>query len=461
MAPRERVVVGVSGGPDSMALLHGLAELARAEPTGWRLHVAHLNHQLRGAEAEGDAELASAAARELGLECTVGRVDLRGQAGPRRRCGLEEAARGQRYEFLERVALQHGAKVVAVGHHADDNAETILHHLARGTGLRGLRGMLPRREIRPGSSIQLVRPLLGFRRAELVEFLRERGVAYRLDQSNQSLDQTRNRIRHRVLPLLCEAINPQSVDALLRLGEQARWMEEFVGETARGLLATLTVCREEERLVLSRHGLAGRPRIVQLEVLRQAASLFGLGERHLGFAHLTALGRLVDAEGGSGGMQLPGGLGVERQSDKLVFSTLGSRTESPPLPEVTVSVPGTTALPGTEWLIETRVAPLAAGEWEGQWSSRADEEWMDYDCVVRPLVARGFQVGDRFHPLGAPGTKKLAEFFIDQKIPPAERIRTPILCDRQGLLWVIPHRIDDRAKVTKKTRQLLQVVART
>ena len=460
-APQERVVVGVSGGPDSVALMHALTALVRTDRAGWKLHLAHLNHQLRGPEADADAEFVSRAARELGLPCTVGRADVAGRAAASAGRGLEETARQQRYRFLERVCTRHGARVLAVGHHADDNAETILHHIVRGTGLRGLRGMLPRRRLRPGSSIQLVRPLLGFRRAELVEFLEQRGIAYRRDRSNDSPDYTRNRIRRRVLPLLCEQINPQSVEALLRLGEQARWMEEFVAETAQGLLDALAVRRDQDTLVLSRRALAGRPRIVQLEVLRRAAGSFGLGERDLTFTHLIAVAELIEGRAGHGGVQLPGGLGARCEFDELVFSTRRNRAPSPPLPEVSVAVPGTTPVPGTPWLIDTQVGPVTAGGAGGPWRGRPDEEWMDYRCLSPPLVVRGLRPGDRFRPLGAPGGKKLADFFIDQKIPPRRRIRTPILCDRRGPLWVIPYRIDDRAKVTEKTRQLLKVVVRT
>jgi tRNA(Ile)-lysidine synthase len=459
-APQEHIVVGVSGGSDSMALLHGLAELARGEGAGWRLHVAHLNHRLRGAEADRDAEFVLRSAEALGLASTIASVDVAGP-GEGRSGGWEESARRRRYEFFERVCLQQEAAVVAIGHHADDNAETILHHIIRGTGFRGLRGMLPRRELREGSPVHLVRPLLGFRREELAEFLERRGIACRVDSTNADLHHTRNRIRHQVMPLLSEAVNPQAVEALLRLGAQARLMETFLLESAERLLAAHVARRDEGVLALSTRGLEAQPRILQLEMLRLAIVGFGLGERSLGFSHLSRLADMLHGRAGDSHAQLPGGLRVSREKEHLVFSLPGKSDELPPLPEVPVSVPGTTELPPTAWSVEARVEPATGGEPGRLCALPRHEEWLDYERVAPPLTLRGPEAGDRFRPLGSPGGKKLSDFFIDHKIPPRSRSQTPILCDRRGVLWVVPYRIDDRAKVTETTSRLLKLSART
>jgi tRNA(Ile)-lysidine synthase len=459
--PGARVVVGVSGGPDSMALLHALAELAPQQDADWKLHVAHLNHQLRGEQSDADAEFVRQAAHRLSLPCSVAGVTLFPAGSSSEARGLEEAARLRRYEFLERVCLQCDADMLAVGHHADDNAETILHHIARGTGLRGLRGMTPARPLSPGSRVRLVRPLLGFRRAEIMDFLERRRIAYRVDASNQNLTYTRNRIRHEVLPLLTEFINPQATDALLRLGEQARWTEEFLRDVAARSLEAATVRRTEEELILARHALAERPRIVQFEVIRRAVADFGLGERSVSFGHLASVIDLLAESRGSAAVELPGGLRVRREGDSLIFSAATPEDDEPPLPELTVAVPGATAIPGTTWVIEIQVASPAPGTTRTPWSSGPGQECLDFDRLALPLMVRGARAGDRFVPLGAPGRKKVSDFFIDQKVPPRERRRTPILCDRRGPLWIIPYRIDDRAKVTDHTARLLMVAARS
>lgn len=455
------VVVGVSGGPDSTALLHALAELAPHEDARWTLHVAHLNHQLRGEQSDADAEFVRQLACRLALPCTVTRADLRPAGGSSAGRGLEEIARLRRYEFLERVCLQCGADVLAVGHHADDNAETILHHIARGTGLRGLRGMRPARPLSPAGRVRLVRPLVGFRRAEIIDFLQCRHIAYRLDESNRNLTYTRNRIRHELLPLLTEFINPRATEALLRLGEQARWAEEFLQEVAGRSLEAATLRRTEDELVLARNALAERPRIVRFEVIRQAVAGFGLGERNVGFSHLASVSDLLAAPRGSGAVELPDGLRVRRELDHLVFSVAAPDNDEPPLPEQAVTVPGATAVPGTAWVIETQVTLVGPDATRTPWPGSPGEECLDFDRLALPLVVRGARAGDRFMPLGAPGHKKVSDFFVDQRIPPRARRRTPILCDRRGPLWVIPFRIDERAKVTDRTARLLMVAARS
>lgn len=319
LAPRQRVVVGVSGGPDSMALLHALRELSAERRFGWVLHAAHLHHGLRGAEADADAAFVKDAMERLRLGCTIERLepDAVGAAG---KGSAEEAARRLRYGFLERVCERMGAESVAVAHHADDRAETILHHAIRGTGMRGLRGMRAKRPLRPVGSIQLIRPLLGFRRTEVMAYLEDRKIGYCLDRTNERLDHTRNRIRHRILPMLCEEMNPRAVEALLRLGDQAGLLECFVSAQAERLLASLTVSRVENLLEISSRELAGQPRALQLEVVRQAVSGFGLGERALNFAHLSAVCDMIDGSDGVGGMDLPGRLHVRREADGIVFS---------------------------------------------------------------------------------------------------------------------------------------------
>ncbi|UCG32513.1 MAG: tRNA lysidine(34) synthetase TilS [Phycisphaerales bacterium] len=459
--PGAEVVVGVSGGPDSTALLHALAELAPREDMGWKLHVAHLNHQLRGEHSDADAEFVRQAARRLALPCTIGKAAFHNAGGPSAAPGLEETARLRRYEFLERVCLQCDADVLAVGHHADDNAETILHHIARGTGLRGLRGMMPMRPLGPGSRVRLVRPMLGCRRTEIMDFLDRRRIAYRVDASNQSLTHTRNRIRHEVLPLLGESINPQATEALLRLGEQARWAEDFVHEVASRSLEAATVRRTEEELILARHALAERPRIIQFEVIRQAVAGFGLGERSVGFVHLASVSDLLAGARRSATVELPGGMRVRRDADHLTFTATTPEDDGPPLPELPVAIPGATVIPGTAWVIETQVAPTSPDTAHVPWPTGPGQERLDFDRLTLPLVVRGARAGDRFVPLGAPGHKKVADFFVDQKIPPQQRRRTPILCDRSGPLWVIPYRIDERVKVTDRTTRLLMVAARS
>jgi len=257
LAQDDAVAVGISGGPDSMALLHLLCGLN--DNFGWKLslHIAHLNHQLRGEEAEKDAAFVQAVADNLSIPCTIETRDV-GRLAEAGSAGIEEAGRRERYAFFERVCLKVGAKIVAVGHQADDNAETILHRILRGTGLRGLAGIPRSRSISRDSKVRVIRPLLRMTRASLHEYLTDAGIAYREDRTNESDEPMRNRIRNVLLPLIEKDVNPQVRDALTRLGEQAHWLEAYLGETVQRTFETLIISRTDQVLTLNADALVSR-----------------------------------------------------------------------------------------------------------------------------------------------------------------------------------------------------------
>lgn len=460
----ETVVVAVSGGPDSVVLLHLLHGL---RDTDWRLqlHVAHLNHRLRGADADADAAFVEALAKRLGCSCTVEAQDTRALAEQRGE-SLEQTGRQCRFEFFERVCLTVGSRAVALAHHADDNAETILHRILRGTGLRGLSGISAVRPIRPGSDIRIVRPLLPFRRAQIETYLRARGLEARLDKTNHSSEFTRNRIRNVVLPLLREQFNPQVDEALLRLAEQARGANAYLSETSERLFESLIVAHDSAQLTLHADLLARKPRVIRTQVIRQALLRLGMGEQELSYAHLEALAALAAGREGNKTLDLPGGFRASRRYSRLVFEA-----ESAPLPGLAVgpmrvSLNGTTPLPafGMEITTEqldadeaTITAHLRRQAGRGQ---AHYEEWLDAGALHPPLVARSRQPGDRFLPLGMTGMKKLSDFFIDEKIEPALRDRAIVLCDQLGPVWLVPFRIDDRVRLHRGTRRILRLKAR-
>jgi tRNA(Ile)-lysidine synthase len=455
----ERVVVGVSGGPDSMALLHGLVAVNRMDDRRWHLHVAHLNHQLRGHDAHADAEFVTRQARQLHLPVTVEQVDISASA---QRAGrsLEEDARYHRYTFFERLCLKTDSSTVAVGHHADDNAETILHRIIRGTGIRGLAGIAPNRPLRHGSRLKLIRPLLAFRCDEILQFVQTARIPHRLDRTNVLPDHTRNRLRNQLLPILRDQFNVRTTDALLRLSQQAGWIDAYLRETAERTLQSLIVSQDQHQIVINVPGLLRKGQIIQTELLRQAILRFQVGEQDLSFAHLLAVVRQCRQSASGKTLHLPGRLVARRQYDRLVIE-LRPESPPPPLPPTPLAVPGRTELHHAGIVVETELldfdfadlAKLTAGKSRNQ-------EWLDYDRLTLPLLLRSRQRGDRFWPLGAPGSKRLAEFFIDEKIEPARRNQVPIICDSNGPLWVVPTRISDRAKLSPETRRALRLLVR-
>ncbi len=459
-AEQARWVVGVSGGPDSTLLLHAMQAVSARRGLSWSVQVAHLHHGMRGGEADADAEFVRALAEKLGLAMHLERTDIprivEDQGG-----SLEEVARQRRYEFLERVALKSGSECVAIGHHADDNAETILHRIVRGTGLKGLGGMSAIRAIRPGSRIRLVRPFLAHRRGVIEGLCRELGLETRSDASNLSTDFTRGRIRNLVMPMLRKSMNPGIADALLRLGEQARWLGEYLDDTAARAFDSLIVAEDPRRIVLNARALLGKQTLTQAAVVRRAITQILGGEADLSFTHVEAVLRLASGRASGKELHLPGPLLVRKQYDRLEFRPLEDEPAPTPFSPVLVNSPGLTNLPAMQAELHTQVLTFETGKIdELRRSAHPFEEWVDLDRLLPPLVVRGRQEGDRFWPLGAPGSKTLSDFLIEKKVDPALRARTGLVCDQAGLVWVMPLRIDERVKLRQTTRRALRMTLR-
>lgn len=463
LRPGAQWVVGASGGADSTVLLRTLVEIGRRRELGWRIHAAHLHHGLRGEAADADAAFVSRLAAQLDVPAHHERADI----GELVRCAggsTEEAARTRRYQFLERVALTTGSEFVAVAHHADDNAETVLHRICRGTGLRGLAGMHDVRPIRPGSLIRLVRPLLGQRREDIEAVCRSEGLEYRTDDSNYTEQFTRGRIRNRVLPLLRSAVNPNTSEALLRLAEQARWLGTYLEDAAARVFETMLVSEAPGEIVLNTRAFLHKQRIIQAEVVRRAVTLVTAGDQELGFSHVEAVLALLEDPTSGKELHLPGRVVVRKVYQRLVFQTLDPR--DPPaateLRPVAVQCPGVTPLPELRAELLAEVREFNGGDIAALRSHpHPNEEWIDLDRVVGPLIVRGRRAGDRFRPLGAPGAKSLADFLSDEKIDPVLRAGIGVLCDQQGPLWVIPLRIDERVRLRDGTQRVLRLVYRS
>ncbi|HVP11030.1 MAG TPA: tRNA lysidine(34) synthetase TilS [Phycisphaerae bacterium] len=319
MPPGSGVVVAVSGGADSTALLHGLNAVNQQHNRQWRLHVAHLNHGLR-ADADADARFVVETARDLGLPSSINKVDAAAIAR-QRNLTVEEAGRRLRYEFFEEVASAVGAKTVALGHHADDQAETVLHRIARGTGIHGLAGMQTRRPIRAGSEIDVVRPLLGMRRADLRAYLSERHIAFCHDVTNDDAGAaTRNQIRHRLMPILRELVNPEIESALIRLAEHAGRTSEAIRTFAEEALNRLQIRRQEQSITLSAEALAALPRAVQTEVIMLVLLRLGAPLQAIDFERIDATADILGKQSRHRRVELPGGVIAEHRGAEFCIS---------------------------------------------------------------------------------------------------------------------------------------------
>jgi len=413
--PGGSLLIGVSGGADSVALLLLLRELSGAMQLD--LHVAHLDHALREGSA-ADAVWVAELSRKLGVTCVCERIDA-AELARQRGQGVEEAARFARHQFLHRQADRYSTAAIALGHHQGDQAETVLLRLLRGSGTTGMSGMAYRRG-------RLIRPLLGLRREQLESYLREVGQAWLTDPSNHNLDLTRNRVRHQLLPQLA-SFNPQIEASLCRMAQRFARDEDCLAE-----LTTVAF----ERLVQSSGGffflsikaLLGVHPALRMRLYRQLLHEARSSLQGISALHLEAIDALVTAERSQASLDLPGAW-VARRYDELLVGC-----EPLPLAEpfrCKIDGPGTYPLPGggTLWICFAEATSV-----ESQHLVEFSSDKIDF-----PFVLRSIRPGDRFRPSGMTGTKKLKDYFIDAKLTLEER-STALVLESEEILWLLGRR---------------------
>lgn len=443
---RKRLLVAVSGGPDSVCLLHILVRLR--DRLKFQLHVAHLNHQLRGADSAADAQYVGQLACQLKVPATIEERDVKAYRA-RRRLSLEEAAREVRYGFLAEVAKSIGTDRVAMGHTRDDHIETILMHLVRGTGTRGLRGLQPVSQWRhEDDTLTIIRPLLELSREDTAEYCREYQLKPRMDATNLSLSPLRNRIRLQLLPLL-RSYNPKVDEALLRTAQTAGDELAFLDREGTRLWRKIAR-REEDTIVLDRVEFSKLPLALRRHLLRMVMEEL-LGDlKDIESRHIEEIMATLSKPAGRR-LDLPGGLVFAVDYDRyLLGRDLAALSPLPVLEkEFALKIPGETIASG--WRVRaTLITPSAQKQIDSNLAA-----CFDLDKVGEKLLVRSRRRGDRFQPLGMTELKKLGEFMIDAKISRQWRERVPIVCSPEHIVWVVGWRIDDRVKVTEDTRRVL------
>ena len=438
------LVVAVSGGPDSLAMLHSLRSLKEGD--GVRLHVAHLNHNFRGEEAEEDARFVANVASQLGLPSTVEKAHPMTYQKETKISSFEEAARELRYSFLARVADGTGAAAVAVGHTADDLAETVLMHIIRGSGIHGLRGMTEVsgwRSREGGRETVLFRPLLNVTKGDTTAYCEKRGISFREDPGNRLLRFTRNRLRHELLPAL-ESYNPRIRQALVRLSHSASLELDYLdGELARAWGTTAK--QEGDSIVLETRAMASLHPLMQRMVLRRAYQQLTGDTRMLEEVHLKEMAAFVGAPPGRA-LGLPRGLQLHSGYGQLTLGW-GIGTPCPFLPlegEHEIRIPSSedesiSEIPG--WRVTARLSPSRAAPKDEPFTA-----WFAPEATGDRLRVRTRLTGDRFQPLGMQGQKKLKDFFVDEKVPRSWRDRVPLVVSERGILWIVGYRVAEWAK---------------
>ncbi|MDP2931838.1 MAG: tRNA lysidine(34) synthetase TilS [Chloroflexota bacterium] len=446
------LLVAVSGGADSVCLLHVLVELR--DELGVSLHVAHLDHRLRGAEAEADARYVAGLSRRLGIPASIEQRDVKGYQ-VEHRLSLEEAAREVRYTFLAGVAKSIGADRVAVGHTEGDHIETILMHLVRGTGTRGLRGLQPEVTWQMGDDkLTVVRPLLSVTRDETVAYCREHRLEPRLDTSNLSRTPLRNRIRLELLPLL-KGYNPGITESLLRTASTAADELDFLDREVAGVW-DMVVSLEKDTIVLDKKKFRGLHPALQRHLLRSAMEKLLGNLRDIETRHIEEIMAALPKPAGKS-INLPGGLVFAIEYERYLLGTdEAALSPFPPLEgEHPLKVPGETLIPG--WRVRASIESIDEPDATPTATPLNFIATLDLDESGDELVVRTVRPGDRFQPMGMTEVKKIGEFMIDAKIPRAWRKRIPIVCSPERVLWVVGWRIDERVKVTDSTTRVLHL----
>lgn len=452
--PGDFVLVAVSGGPDSVALLDALHLLSSLFSI--HLGVAHLNHGLRGDASERDAEFVSGLAETYHLPFHMEKKDVAAYR-KKNRLSTEDAARKVRYDFLRKIRKTEGYHRIATAHHADDNAELILMNMIRGSGTKGLEGIPPKRED------SIVRPLIRCYRADILDYLSQRKLNYVIDATNADKRFTRNRIRLDLIPLLC-TFNPQIGKTLNRLGTIIRNEEVWIQSIVDREMADIVLRQTDQSVDLCAVKFNSRPLALKQRLIRQAILNIKGDLKRISLDHIEAIIRLENA----GRIHLPDRILFEKKPERLCFKresidlrSLEKKQAADEEMSFLYKVPTPESSPLTLCIKETgvrlrftQIDKEAVADYSDAGQTVA---FFDMGQIVFPLCVRNVNPGDRFVPFGMAGTQKVKNFFINNKIPRSERKKCPVLLSREDIIWLAGFRVTDFHKITDATKRVLKV----
>jgi len=450
----DKILLAVSGGADSTALLYAMCAIKAENVLGGDILCAHINHQLRGSDSDGDEAFVIAQAGKLNLAVTTKRLDVRGFAR-KNKLSIETAARKLRIESLLDIAKANDCGWVATAHHKGDNAETVIQRLVRGTGFRGLGGIWPMRKF--AEAIGFVRPLLCVSRGEIVEYLRKRNLKWREDRTNDDCSYRRNFIRHRLLPELQKQCSGSVVEQLSELSLSAQKFYGLICDSTEEIWPQLVDCAAD-KVTLDLNSFLVQPPAVKIEIVRRSLICLGSGERDLTHQHYEKVLQLAQQKTGGKQIELPDGFTVWCEYGKLIFARPKGvlKPDEQVNRSIELEVPGQTRF--GRYLIEAAIFETDGNEFEKFKSRKTSSvEWFDLNKVKLPLVVRSREQGDRFVPLGLREEKRVGKFLTAAKTPREMRKKTLIIADAERVIWVWPIRISEQAKVTSGTGKILQL----
>ena len=423
--PKDRVIVGLSGGADSVGLLLLLKEYQEEVP--FVLEAVHVNHQIRGEEAKRDETFAKELCESLSIPCICYSYPVL-ELARKHHLTEEEAGRMARHQAFEAQAEKSREPVkIALAHHRDDLAETMIHNLVRGTGIGGMAGIRPVTEI---NEISYIRPLLCMEKEEIKEWLEERNQGWVEDSTNRELSYTRNKIRQGILPQLKE-INEKAVLHLANAAETFLMAEEYIGKNADMMYNRYVICKKDKTII--KQGLFQEDRLMQSYVIQRAVSQTAGKKKDIGMLHVKLIQELIKKQSGSRISLIYGITAWQNYGDICLIK---GKIEKKP-----------------EIELEMEVFPYENSQIE----EKKYTKWFDYDKIKEIPCVRKRQAGDFLTVTKEGGRKKLKNYLIDCKVPRQERDSLTVLADGSHILWVVGYRISEYYKVTEKTKTVIRV----
>ena len=453
----DKVGVAVSGGPDSVALLHILVEIGGDYELD--LSILHLNHGIRGEESDKDEAFVGELARSMGVPLTAKSVSIP-DILEKKKGSLEDVSREERYRFFEDVRRSEGLDKIALGHNLDDQAETVIMKFLRGSGLEGLRGMLP---VRDGIYI---RPLINIAKSDIVSFMKDEGYEFVEDGSNKTNLYLRNRIRNILIPALRDDYNPNLVDNVGRMSHILRIEDDFMRETVDEILCDWGISRDENETRIGIKKLTSLHEALRQRIIKELLEDKTSSKKGIGYRHVRAVMDLAEGENVSGVLSLPLHVTVSREYDTIIVcrredvrhsSGLKNRGRNVFEGETTegfsyqVKIPSRITVPDAA--MSFRFEFVESDEID---FSLGNAVFIDYDKIVPPIYIRNVREGDRIQSFGMEGTKKLSDIFIDKKIPKRTREHIPLVADEKSVLWIPQIALSQRVKITDMTEKVVK-----
>jgi tRNA(Ile)-lysidine synthase len=436
----ERVVVALSGGPDSTALLVVIAQIA--QELDLSLIIAHFNHGLRGPESDEDENFSRDLSEEMGLVFVSGKME---QKKGKKGVSPEDFYRRQRYDFLNKISEDYQAQKIALGHNIQDQAETVLLNILRGSGLEGLKGILPMRDGR------FIRPLIEISRGEIISFLNETGIPYRQDSSNKNKRYLRNQIRFELIPYLKEKFNPKIEKNLAQMAEILRPEDEFIRQHVAHALKSPFIQRQEDRILFKIAYINKLPLAIRWRLIKTILESLNPAKNGFSFIHIKSLDNLMQKCESGKKVILPFRIEARCEYDDLILERkkVGSKqTEY----EYTINIPGSVYVKERRLTIHSELATKEHINF-----SRKNEFYLDLDKIQQPVIIRNRRDGDWFQPLGMQGRQKIKTLFIDHKIPRCERNEIMLFVDHLSVILIENMHLNDRVKITAETKNVLKL----